>query len=125
MHRARLRGGGDPGHSPGAVAARVRRAEAAQGRAEALREVVLPLYRDGLTLAAIAAALNAQGLTSTGNPMTVCSARNLLRRLGLPTGRWRLGLFLNVVQEVEECSIPASCSPDRQPAAGGQVAKGQ
>lgn len=90
MKRARLRGGGDPGNSPGAIAARVRRSEAAHARAEALREVAEPLHREGLSLAAIAAALNAQGLSSTGNPMTVCSARALLQRLGLPTGRERL-----------------------------------
>lgn len=125
MQRARLRGGGDPGHSPGAVAARARRSAAAVARAEALREVVLPLHREGLTLAAIAAALNAQGLTNTGHPMTVQSVRALLQRLGLPTGRGRLSLFLNVVHEVEEWNTPASCGPDRHPAGGGQVAQGQ
>lgn len=125
MRQARLRGGGDPGNSPGAVAARARRSAAAQARAEALRDVVLPLYREGLTLAAIAAALNAQGISSTGHPMTVCSVRALLQRLGLPTGRGRLGLFLNVVQVVEEHHIPASCNPDRHPAGGGPPALGQ
>lgn len=68
----------------------LQRAEAAQARAEALREVAEPLHREGLSLAAIAAALNAQGLTSTGNPMTGGSARALLQWLGLPTGRERL-----------------------------------